>query len=220
MDPFFTANQRGPLSGGALGYFRDLHETYKQLPKQSSAARQTIQNATNNRANEQTMIESILASNRDLEDEVAMLREDFGHAALTVMQQRQKLSQLNSKLLPNTEDVSSKSGSDRGSKSVRIHEHEKPDRGESEAGNVRVPGDVLPSVHFYQIQVDPAVVTNLRDDRTPWAAKTGALDCQECGIAKSTNSMGLKEVYETTKRVFHDEVINSPGVRLVAHAIE
>ena len=146
MDPFFTANQRGPLSGGALGYFRDLHETYKQLPKQSSAARQTIQNATNNRANEQTMIESILASNRDLEDEVAMLREDFGHAALTVMQQRQKLSQLNSKLLPNTEDVSSKSGSDRGSKSVRIHEHEKPDRGESEADDVRVPGDVLPSV--------------------------------------------------------------------------
>ena len=73
---------------------------------------------------------------------------------------------------------------------------------------------------FYQIQVDPALVTNLRDDRTPWAAKTGALDCQECGIAKSTNSMGLKEVYETTKRVFHDEVINSPGVRLVAHAIE
>ena len=146
MDPFFTANQRGPLSGGALGYFRDLHETYKQLPKQSGAARQTIQNATNNRANEQTMIESILASNRGLEDEVAMLREDFGHAALTVMQQRQKLSQLNSKLLPNTEDVSSKSGSDRGSKSVRIHEHEKPDRGESEAGDVRVPGDVLPSV--------------------------------------------------------------------------
>ena len=146
MDPFFTANQRGPLSGGALGYFRDLHETYKQLPKQSGAARQTIQNATKNRAHEQTMIESILASNRDLEDEVAMLREDFGHAALTVMQQRQKLSQLNSKLLPNTEDVSSKSGSDRGSKSVRIHEHEKPDRGESEAGDVRVPGDVLPSV--------------------------------------------------------------------------
>ena len=146
MDPFFKANQRGPLSGGALSYFRDLHETYKQLPKQSGAARQTIQNATNNRANEQTMIESILASNRDLEDEVAMLREDFGHAALTVMQQRQKLSQLNSKLLPNTEDVSSKLSSDRGSKSVRIHEHEKPDRGESEAGDVRVPGDVRPSV--------------------------------------------------------------------------
>lgn len=72
---------------------------------------------------------------------------------------------------------------------------------------------------FYQIHVDPAVHTNLRDDRTPWHLKTGTLPCEECGMAKSTTYMNLKGVYEASKAVFREETINHPGVQLVAHAI-
>ena len=210
MDPFFKAKASfsgGGPRGGAIGYYEDLHTTYKGLPKRESALYRA---AAERREIEKKGTQQIVTENEELQKNLA-------DAYKMVEAQTVIMNELNSKL--SNIDVSSKLSSDRGSKSVRIHEHEKPNRGESEAGDVRDPGDVRPSV-LPDTHVDPAVVTNLRDDRTPWAAKKGALDCQECGMAKSTNSMGLKEVYETSKRVFYDEVINHPGVRLVAHAIE
>ena len=137
MDPFFEAKYRNvQASGGAIGYYKDLFQTYKGLPKRDPT---TFKAAADHRNKEISKVDA-LASENDL------MRDHLKEAVSLLSRQGAKIAELNSKLLSNTRDVSSKSGSDRGSKSVRIHEHEKPDRGESEAGDVRVPGDVRPSV--------------------------------------------------------------------------
>ena len=135
QDPFFQAKNKQTTSG-ALGYYEDLFQTYKGLPKRTN---EYYTKASNYRDIEKSRIDAVVEENE-------FMRSQIGKAVNLIKSQRDAMRTLNSKLLSNTQDVSSKSGSDRGSKSVRIHEHEKPDRGESEAGDVRVPGDVLPSV--------------------------------------------------------------------------
>ena len=133
MDPFFKAKASfsgGGPRGGAIGYYEDLHTTYKGLPKRESALYRA---AAERREIEKKGTQQIVTENEELQKNLA-------DAYKMVEAQTVIMNELNSKL--SNIDVSSKLSSDRGGKSVRIHEHEKPDRGESEAGDVRVPGNV------------------------------------------------------------------------------